>query len=158
MRHLPIAIIYLSALNGLSTEGIFRIPADFDEVTSAKTRYDQWEPAGCSDAHVPAALLKQWLRELYIPLIPGNQEPGSLRALVIIVSPSDDSFYNEAVLVGEDPEQARSLVSRLPELHRTVLSFLIRSAASLSSSLSAASLSSLLSLASLSSLLSVASL
>ena len=75
MRHLPIAIIYLSALNGLSTEGIFRIPADFDEVTSAKTRYDQWEPAGCSDAHVPAALLKQWLRELYIPLIPGNPGP-----------------------------------------------------------------------------------
>ena len=67
-----ILIIYLPALNGLSTEGIFRIPADFDEVTSAKTRYDQWEPAGCSDAHVPAALLKQWLRELYIPLIPGN--------------------------------------------------------------------------------------
>ena len=25
----------------------------------------------CSDAHVPAALLKLWLRELYIPLIPG---------------------------------------------------------------------------------------
>ena len=78
---MPIAIIYLSALNGLSTEGIFRIPADFDEVTSAKTRYDQWEPAGCSDAHVPAALLKQWLRELYIPLIPGNPEPGSLRVV-----------------------------------------------------------------------------
>ena len=77
---LLIYLIYLSALNGLSTEGIFRIPADFDEVTSAKTRYDQWEPAGCSDAHVPAALLKQWLRELYIPLIPGNPEPGSLRA------------------------------------------------------------------------------
>ena len=78
---LLIYLIYLSALNGLSTEGIFRIPADFDEVTSAKTRYDQWEPAGCSDAHVPAALLKQWLRELYIPLIPGNPEPGSLRVV-----------------------------------------------------------------------------
>ena len=87
---LLIYLIYLSALNGLSTEGIFRIPADFDEVTSAKTRYDQWEPAGCSDAHVPAALLKQWLRELYIPLIPGNPEPGLLRALVIIGVPQID--------------------------------------------------------------------
>ena len=37
-----------------------------------KCRYDQWEPGQASDAHVPAALLKQWLRELYIPLIPGN--------------------------------------------------------------------------------------
>ena len=58
--------------DGLTTEGIFRIPADFDEVMSVKTRYDQWEPGTCSDAHVPAALLKQWLRELYIPLIPGR--------------------------------------------------------------------------------------
>ena len=60
------------ALNGLSTEGIFRIPADYDEVTMVKCRYDQWEPGQASDAHVPAALLKQWLRELYIPLIPGR--------------------------------------------------------------------------------------
>ena len=64
--------VHISALNGLSTEGIFRIPADFDEVMSVKSRYDQWEPGQCSDAHVPAALLKQWLRELYIPLIPGQ--------------------------------------------------------------------------------------
>ena len=57
-------------MNGLGTEGIFRIPADYDEVMSVKCRYDQWEPGTCSDAHVPAALLKQWLRELYIPLTP----------------------------------------------------------------------------------------
>ena len=39
-----------------------------------KCRYDQWEPGQASDAHVPAALLKQWLRELYIPLIPGKNQ------------------------------------------------------------------------------------
>ena len=75
-RRLPWILTTLTeqilALNGLTTEGIFRIPADFDEVMSVKTRYDQWEPGACSDAHVPAALLKQWLRELYIPLIPGK--------------------------------------------------------------------------------------
>ena len=65
-------LISLSAMNGLGTEGIFRIPADYDEVMSVKCRYDQWEPGTASDAHVPAALLKQWLRELYIPLIPGQ--------------------------------------------------------------------------------------
>ena len=63
--------MFFAALNGLGTEGIFRIPADFDEVMSVKCRFDQWEMGVCSDAHVPAALLKQWLRELYIPLIPG---------------------------------------------------------------------------------------
>ena len=67
------SIHFFSALNGLGTEGIFRIPADFDEVMSVKCRFDQWEMGVCSDAHVPAALLKQWLRELYIPLIPGEQ-------------------------------------------------------------------------------------
>ena len=79
--HLPAKIDHhhshislVSALKGLSTEGIFRIPADYDEVTSVKSRYDQWEPGQCSDAHVPAALLKQWLRELYIPLIPGTHQ------------------------------------------------------------------------------------
>ena len=65
-------IMFFTALNGLGTEGIFRIPADFDEVMSVKCRFDQWEMGVCSDAHVPAALLKQWLRELYIPLIPGK--------------------------------------------------------------------------------------
>jgi hypothetical protein len=30
---------FLAALNGLGTEGIFRIPADYDEVTSVKCRY-----------------------------------------------------------------------------------------------------------------------
>jgi len=96
------------ALNGLSTEGIFRIPADYDEVMSVKSRYDQREPGLASDAHVPAALLKQWLRELYIPLIP------------------DDNLYNEAIRVGDDPELAAALVRKLPDLHLTVLSFLIK--------------------------------
>ena len=39
---------------------------------------------------------------------------------------SDESFYAEAVRVGEDSAAAISLVSRLPDMHRTVLSFLIR--------------------------------
>eukprot|EP00090_Calanus_glacialis_P003765 TRINITY_DN12798_c0_g1_i1.p1 TRINITY_DN12798_c0_g1~~TRINITY_DN12798_c0_g1_i1.p1 ORF type:complete len:1185 (-),score=141.46 TRINITY_DN12798_c0_g1_i1:1321-4875(-) len=111
-RRLPWILTTLTeqilALNGLGTEGIFRIPADFDEVMSVKCRFDQWEMGVCSDAHVPAALLKQWLRELYIPLIP------------------DDNFYNDAIRVGDDPNLAVSLVQRLPELHRFVLTYLIR--------------------------------
>jgi len=95
-------------LNGLTTEGIFRIPADFDEVSSSKCRYDQWEVSSCSDAHVPAGLLKMWLRELYVPLIP------------------DDNLYAEAILAGEDTAAALAVVDKLPEIHSTVLHFLIR--------------------------------
>ena len=94
-------------LNGLGTEGIFRIPADFDEVTSVKCRFDQWESSNPTDAHVSAALLKQWLRELYIPLIP------------------DAATYDDAIQVGDDTSLAVSLVMKLPELHRVILTYLI---------------------------------
>ena len=78
------------------------------QVTSVKCRFDQWESSNPTDAHVPAALLKQWLRELYIPLIP------------------DAASYNDAIAVGEDVELAVSLVMKLPELHRVILTYLIR--------------------------------
>ena len=49
-------------LNGTGTEGIFRIPADFEEVMSLKSRFDQWEVVMCRDSHTAASLLKTWLR------------------------------------------------------------------------------------------------
>merc|ERR1719193_1104349 len=111
-RRLPWILTTLTeqilGLNGLSTEGIFRIPADFDEVSSSKCRYDQWEVTTCSDAHVPAALLKLWLRELYVPLIP------------------DDALYAEAIAVGEDTNAALMVINKLPEIHTLVLKYLIR--------------------------------
>jgi len=111
-RRLPWILTTLTdqivALSGLSTEGIFRIPADFDEVTSVKCRFDQWESSSPTDAHVPAALLKQWLRELYIPLIP------------------DAATYADAITVNEDITLAVALVMKLPELHRVILTYLIR--------------------------------
>ena len=78
------------------------------QVTSVKCRFDQWESSSPTDAHVPAALLKQWLRELYIPLIP------------------DAASYDDAIAVGDDVELAVSLVMKLPELHRVILTYLIR--------------------------------
>lgn len=111
-RRLPWILTTLTeqilALNGLGTEGIFRIPADHDEVSSVKCRYDQWELGPCSDAHVPAALLKLWLRELYVPLIP------------------DDTLYAEAIMVGEDAAAAVAVIQQLPDLHRLVFLYLVR--------------------------------
>ena len=104
-------------LNGTSTEGIFRVPADLDEVNSQKNRVDQWEPPSCGDSHTAASLLKMWLRELYEPLIP-------------------DEFYEECVTAGEKSgdgttkgpltNSATSVVPRLPGINRDVLTYLVR--------------------------------
>lgn len=110
-RRLPWPQVELSQqvlrLQGLSTEGIFRVSADVDEVGRLKAQMDRWEFSEPSDAHVPANLLKLWLRELYEPLIP-------------------DSLYPECVAEPMTPRRACDLVLRLPTLHRLVLCYLVR--------------------------------
>ena len=56
---------------------------------------------------MPASLLKLWYRELYESLIP-------------------DELYDECVAFCCDPQRAVAVVHRLPEIHRLVLSYLIR--------------------------------
>ncbi|XP_059217865.1 uncharacterized protein LOC106086047 isoform X2 [Stomoxys calcitrans] len=96
-------------LNGKQTEGIFRVSADVDEVNCLKNRLDRWEVPDYKntmvDAHAPASLLKLWYRELYDPLIP-------------------DELYDECVNT-EDPDKAKAIVDRLPELNKLVLTYLI---------------------------------
>ncbi|ERL84553.1 hypothetical protein D910_01982 [Dendroctonus ponderosae] len=110
-RRLPWPQVELSMqvlkLQGLQTEGIFRVSADVDEVNRLKAQMDKWELSEPSDAHVPANLLKLWLRELYEPLIP-------------------DSLYPECVAEPMTSRRACDLVLRLPTLHRLVLCYLIR--------------------------------
>uniref|UniRef100_A0A1I8MH79 Rho GTPase-activating protein 39 n=1 Tax=Musca domestica TaxID=7370 RepID=A0A1I8MH79_MUSDO len=96
-------------LNGKQTEGIFRVSADVDEVNCLKNRLDRWEVPDYKntmvDAHAPASLLKLWYRELYDPLIP-------------------DELYDECVNT-EDPDKAKAIVDKLPELNKLVLTYLI---------------------------------
>ncbi|KAG5673675.1 hypothetical protein PVAND_003701 [Polypedilum vanderplanki] len=95
-------------MQGKQTEGIFRVPADVDEVMSLKAYVDKWEfpeNRGTMDAHAPASLLKLWYRELYDPLIP-------------------DEFYNECIET-DDPKEVMAIVDRLPSLNRLVLTYLI---------------------------------
>ena len=49
-----------------------------------------------------------------------------MTTLIDKVLSSDDNLYNEAIRVGDDPELAAALVRKLPDLHLTVLSFLIK--------------------------------
>ncbi|XP_053681293.1 hornerin [Anopheles nili] len=95
-------------LNGKQTEGIFRVPADVDEVNMLKNLIDRWEfpeNKGTMDAHAPASLLKLWYRELYDPLIP-------------------DELYEQCVQT-EDPVEAAAIVEKLPKINRLVLTYLI---------------------------------
>uniref|UniRef100_A0A336ML90 CSON013868 protein n=1 Tax=Culicoides sonorensis TaxID=179676 RepID=A0A336ML90_CULSO len=111
-RKLPWVQVTLSKqvfkLNGFQTEGIFRVPADAEEVTMFKNMLDRWEwpeDTGTMDAHTPAALIKLWYRELYHPLIP-------------------EHLYEECVQT-EDPKEAMKIVEKLPKLNKLVLTYLI---------------------------------
>ena len=95
-------------LNGAQTEGIFRVPGDIDEVNALKIKCDQWSlPTDCPDPHIPASLLKLWYRELHEPLIPSE-------------------FYQDCIETYQNPELAIEVVSRLPDINRLVLAYLIR--------------------------------
>lgn len=87
--------------------GLVIIHNCFHQVHQLKQVVDQWEVGDCGDAHVAAALLKTWYRELYEPLIP-------------------DALYQAAINAHDDPTQAVGLVNKLPEINRLVLSYLIR--------------------------------
>lgn len=108
----PIILPFLAdgilALGGTRSEGIFRIPGDGDLISSLKLRIERgyYNMEGIDDPHVPASLLKLWLRELCSPLIP-------------------DELYNDCVSCSGDSEACVHMVSRLPTTNRRVVLFII---------------------------------
>ncbi|EMD32094.1 hypothetical protein CERSUDRAFT_119077 [Gelatoporia subvermispora B] len=108
----PIILPFLAdgilALGGTKAEGIFRVPGDADAVSDLKLRIEKgyYSLDGVDDPHVPASLLKLWLRELCDPLVP-------------------DELYNDCVANGRDPQACVQLVRRLPTINRRVVLFVI---------------------------------
>lgn len=95
-------------LNGLQTEGIFRVPGDIDCVNSLKLQIDRWESAqGLHDPHTPGSLLKLWFRDLYEPLIPQR-------------------FYDQCIHNCDNPDVCLNIVNSLPPINNLVFSYLIR--------------------------------
>ncbi|XP_028399778.1 rho GTPase-activating protein 39-like [Dendronephthya gigantea] len=93
---------------GTSTEGIFRVPGDIDEVNSLKVKTDSWSyPDDCNDPNVAASLLKQWFRDLKDPLI-------------------DESVYERCITNCDDETISSGIVASLPTINRLVLCFIIR--------------------------------
>ena len=108
----PIVLPFLAdsiiALGGAKREGIFRVPGDAETVSEMKVRIDKghYNLQGVDDPHVPASLLKMWLRELQEPIIPME-------------------VYNDCVAAAEEPEEIIKLVKKLPTLNRRVLLFVV---------------------------------
>lgn len=73
---------------------------------SARLRLDRGLIPVVRDAHVPAALLKLWLRSLPEPLLP-------------------DAFYSRCLAVCDQPEEACRIVELLPAVNRFVLAKLL---------------------------------
>src|SRR5687768_13642440 len=60
-------------LGGATTEGIFRMSGSTSEMTTLRLQIENGDYAfHCKDPHVPASLLKLWLRELSTALVPSE--------------------------------------------------------------------------------------
>lgn len=95
-------------LNGTKTEGIFRVPGDTDAVFALKLKIERAEyNIQCDDPHVPASLLKLWLRELDEPII-------------------TTEFYQDCIKAAKDAATATGIVERLPHINREVVKYLIK--------------------------------
>ncbi|KAG8829254.1 hypothetical protein FRC17_006882, partial [Serendipita sp. 399] len=109
---IPIILPFLAdgilALGGLKAEGIFRVPGENEIVSDLRLRIDRgfYNLDNIDDPHVPASLLKLWLRELQDPLIP-------------------DELYNDCISCSEDPERVTQMVANLPSINRRVTLFVI---------------------------------
>lgn len=88
------------------TEGLFRVPADPDQLMTTRARLDVFVIPVVPDAHVPAGLLKLWLRQLPEPLIP-------------------HAFYHRALTSSENPVEVSRLVQMLPLINQLVLAKLL---------------------------------
>jgi hypothetical protein len=111
---LPYVLTVLSdavaACNGHATEGIFRVPGDGDAITNLRLQIESGDyTMRARDPHVPAGLLKLWLRELDEPIIP---EP----------------LYDACIEAArrEEVPAMLALIDQLPDTHRRVVHYLVK--------------------------------
>eukprot|EP01050_Picozoa_sp_SAG11_P019110 SAG11_NODE_2994_length_2783_cov_1.387109_1_plen_695_part_00 len=107
----------LTSLEPFSTEGIFRVPGDQNDVDDLKSRYEDGHELGieasAADIMAWGSLLKLWLR--------------SLKEQIIA-----DSCYDEAIAIAQDGgadaalrvARLKALVEQLPEVNQSVLAHL----------------------------------
>jgi len=100
--------------NGPKTEGIFRISADQIELEKFRERVDQgnYDLKGIDSPHMPAALLKTWLRMLAEPLIPDALYPECLD----VARGSKDVQGNIKTIFGKLDELNQLIIQAIAEI------------------------------------------
>jgi len=91
---------------GFKTKGIFRIAAERTEIEALKSAIEEGKyEVKKADPHVPADVLKHWLRDLMEPLIPM-------------------SMYEECLKSSDNPGECLKVVRALPLVNYDALDFL----------------------------------
>lgn len=113
---LPFLTNAIIQLGGKTSEGIFRVPGDADEVTDLKCRIEKgsYDLTGITDPNTPSSLFKLWLRELAEPLIPMSVYDECLKL-----------GGTEGLVTGDEYERAQAILARLPPINRAVVNYVI---------------------------------
>ncbi|EGG21220.1 RhoGAP domain-containing protein [Cavenderia fasciculata] len=95
----------ITSLKGHVSEGIFRVPGIVSSIKAYKLRIDQgnFDLSAIDDVRTPAALFKQWLRDIPEPIIP-------------------DTLYKSAI---DNPAGSLELIKKIPPINLKVLTYLI---------------------------------
>jgi len=95
---LPTLIKSIRALDGVKAKGIFRISPGKEELVNLRKQFEKGEfDVKADNPHLPAGLMKEWLRELSDPLVPTE----SYGECIIAVKDSDVPYEQQSKRVLE---------------------------------------------------------
>jgi len=104
---LPVLCDSIKQLGGYQTKGIFRIAAEKSNITQLKQQLERGDMIiRMKSCHVPADVLKIFLRELREPLVPYEK-------------------YSECTTACDDPVKCLNIALSLPDNNRNTLSYLL---------------------------------
>jgi hypothetical protein len=137
-RIVPALIAAVEREGGATTEGIFRISASTDDLHALKKQLESGNyDIKCNSPHIPAALLKSWLRDSAEPLIPYalynecialGRELASSSSSASAAAAADGGGSAGAAAAAEatvGAAQFQRIVDALPPLNKRIISHLV---------------------------------
>jgi len=119
---LPVLIKSVRDLDGVKTKGIFRISASKDELVKLRKQIDGGEnmDVKVDSPHIPAGMLKEWLRELSEPLIPTEVYPECVVAVKDMDKPAEDMSKEVMVIFEKLPDISKRVIKSLAVLLKDI--------------------------------------